>query len=766
MTNWLPNGTGIVTFTVHNAGSAEAESIYSISSTGVCTGTLSANDADGSRLLTGSNEHVDISVNISNSASEGDVCNLTLFAWEEIGEHNYTHSYPLLIGAAHQIYLENITSLEISPGNSASGIVTIRNLGTEENSIRITASANNLEINTSSTFVPVSSGESIDLSWSTFVSTNTEFVGEQIISFTASTQDGHAEINFTSIVDISPWSSLRMSGPLGGTFTVGSDSPAVVTMVLTNDGTGSANATLDWSGVPPGFLITPGNETTVNLTNDSEIPILVEIDSSLTTGSYAFTIIAKNPENGQIWDTVALEAQVNQRAEVRLLVASNSLPVSSLADSSFTVTVINDGNEVDTFSLSLEGASGFDVSISPQTIQLGQSQSGDVTVTLRRTGAQGDVTMILTGTSQSDSTVTNSLNITATYPNVEVRSTIATTATQVSAEGQISITLFLENRGEAEDTLLLTGPTGFACNHPSQITLDAGAPASSYTVTCNPNADLLAGVHWLNFTATSLADATEFSTSSAQIEVLPARTATGNPIISIEFTGDNWELPWNSSATFTVLVTNNGNERVTGFLLLTGEHALDMYPEWALVESGQSITVFSVGPGASSTYSLSIRPVGRADVGTVDLRIEASGTLDDGHGYSIPSNTVQITVEHEPEEPTEAVLWKGGPMVNAANLAIAMLSGWIFAGLLILWIRRGSRKRQDKIISDAWADTEDEVEKDDDLKDGEVRGDEDGTARCHSCDSRIRLPADKEPPFRFKCPTCSTMNRVVEPRED
>ena len=110
-------------------------------------------------------------------------------------------------------------------------------------------------------------------------------------------------------------------------------------------------------------------------------------------------------------------------------------------------------------------------------------------------------------------------------------------------------------------------------------------------------------------------------------------------------------------------------------------------------------------------------------------------------------------------------------MVNAANLAIAMLSGWIFAALLIFWIRRSSATRKKKTISDAWVDAAEKQEgeeesKDSDLKEGEVRADDDGTARCYSCDSRIRLPKEKVPPFRFKCPSCDLMNRVVEPAND
>ena len=38
---------------------------------------------------------------------------------------------------------------------------------------------------------------------------------------------------------------------------------------------------------------------------------------------------------------------------------------------------------------------------------------------------------------------------------------------------------------EADDTLLVTGPSGFSCDHPGQATLAAGAAAQSHAVTCS-----------------------------------------------------------------------------------------------------------------------------------------------------------------------------------------------------------------------------------------------------------------------------------------
>jgi len=37
----------------------------------------------------------------------------------------------------------------------------------------------------------------------------------------------------------------------------------------------------------------------------------------------------------------------------------------------------------------------------------------------------------------------------------------------------------------------------------------------------------------------------------------------------------------------------------------------------------------------------------------------------------------------------------------------------------------------------------------------------DGKVTCPNCAATLKMPASKEPPFRFKCPKCSEKVRVV-----
>jgi uncharacterized membrane protein/predicted RNA-binding Zn-ribbon protein involved in translation (DUF1610 family) len=765
--NWLPNATGVVVFEIHNAGTSEAESIYSISDAGQCTSSLDASEADGVRLSSQENDSVQVNLHIDADASQGDLCQLSFTAWDEISDSMYTFVHDVVVGAAHGLELVNAASIVLTPGGTASGTTTIKNNGTEPTYLRISGNADGLSITTDSNFVEVLSGDTVELTWSTSVASDTGLVGEQIVALTAESQGGMSTLEYNTSVDILPWSSIWMAGPLGGAFSVGADSPASVGFMLTNDGTGPANATLDWRDAPAGFTISVDNTSSIAADgNGVAMSMTVAIDDDIASGTYSFTVLALHPDDGSTWDSLTIDAQVTQRAEVRLLVAGDSLPVSSGADSIFSATVINDGNEPDTFAITLTGASGFEVGISPQTLTLTSGESGEVTVTLRRTGASGDLTMLLVAESENDDLVTDSVSLHATEPTVSVQATVTTNVVSIPAEGTVSLTLFLANLGEAEDTLLITGPSGFSCDHPGQTTLAAGAAAESHAVTCTAGNGLLAGMHTIAFTATSLANSSVNSLASVEVQIEPKRSANGGPMIEVMMSGDDWSLPWNSSATFTVTVRNDGNEQVSGFLHIAGEHVQDLGTNWTFIEENQTQRLFSVAPLGVATYSLTLQPAGEPTIGSVDLRIEASGSLSDGQGFQVSSETSTLQIEFDAPPPTEAELWSGGPMVNAASLAIAMLSGWLFAGLLIMWMRYSAKMRSKQIAQDAWDEATEEENKDADLSHGEIRADEDGTARCYSCEARIRLPNEKEAPYRFKCPTCGDMNRVMPPRED
>ena len=95
----------------------------------------------------------------------------------------------------------------------------------------------------------------------------------------------------------------------------------------------------------------------------------------------------------------------------------------------------------------------------------------------------------------------------------------------------------------------------------------------------------------------------------------------------------------------------------------------------------------------------------------------------------------------------------------------AMFGGWIFSFLIlaVLYLRRDK-----KDVLHAEDEVENEIESEESVEEqepalgyNECRMDGDKVT-CPSCDARLGVPRGSEPPFRFSCPQCSTLIRVVE----
>ena len=86
------------------------------------------------------------------------------------------------------------------------------------------------------------------------------------------------------------------------------------------------------------------------------------------------------------------------------------------------------------------------------------------------------------------------------------------------------------------------------------------------------------------------------------------------------------------------------------------------------------------------------------------------------------------------------------------NSIILLATGWAVALILVLYIRLFRKP----------AEIEEEEEEEIPLGHNEVRIDEYNKVTCCSCEARLGVPEDSEPPFRFTCPKCGTRIRVVE----
>ena len=154
--------------------------------------------------------------------------------------------------------------------------------------------------------------------------------------------------------------------------------------------------------------------------------------------------------------------------------------------------------------------------------------------------------------------------------------------------------------------------------------------------------------------------------------------------------------------------------------------------------------------------------------GLYELTITASE--DDGGG-TISIAPIQIFVQDDPVPPAGISLPTGHSINNSSSLSL-MFGGYLFALLAVLALRWTMRRSNASIQAIQLAAIEAaemkvpepqvEEEQESPLAEGEVRASSDGSAICPFCSTRSKLPEDKNPPFRFRCPTCSEIVRVVD----
>jgi hypothetical protein len=205
-----------------------------------------------------------------------------------------------------------------------------------------------------------------------------------------------------------------------------------------------------------------------------------------------------------------------------------------------------------------------------------------------------------------------------------------------------------------------------------------------------------------------------------------------------------------------VTVTNLANARVTGHLGIEGFGDGLLATEWLRFSDNTSSNELTLTPGSSVEFSLTLTSLVSTSQ-SATLRVRAAYQIGDISTSDV-SNDFDVEIEG-PSVPPNGVRLPFGMELSQSDSLNALFGGWGVSLLLIvvLYLVRG--KKQDALIEEE--EEEEEEEKETPLGFNECQM-EDGKVSCPSCDARLGVPRGSEPPFRFTCPKCSTMIRVVE----
>jgi hypothetical protein len=367
----------------------------------------------------------------------------------------------------------------------------------------------------------------------------------------------------------------------------------------------------------------------------------------------------------------------------------------------------------------------------------------------------------LQATSSNDETVQEHHNLTVRPQLAGAEITVIADDDAAQPGSMIYGTVVVQNTGNGFDQLLLT-TVGMDCGVTSQFALEAGASSTAVAWSCVLPVDAQAGLGELVFRVTSSARS-EFVTTFAEIyTVEPSWDA--NNVIQITTSSNEYAVLYSGGTTIVVTVENLANTQVSGVLDHAGDGSAMFIEQWTRYLDNASTSNFVLAPYASADFELKLTSNVEAEE-TADLFIKATFTIDATTTTSSDQSENFIVAVAGPAQAPQGVTLPLGIQMDQSSTLNALLGGWGFALLLIgaMYLRRPrSVSEESEAATEEVEQAEDPVDDpSEELGYNECRM-ENGKVNCPSCDARLGVPRSSQPPFRFSCPKCTTMIRVVE----
>lgn len=763
---YLPGQTEVVVVDITNSGNDETSFIYSTSSDASCD--VSMTQTTGSDLLPLASEQITMNVTPVQSSNWNDTCSIIISAEDTNSGETHSVSYSIVIGVDWGWELTPPASVTISPGETETIQVSVRNVGSELDEVMFSlAGPSGVSASGPPSWMSIDRGLSDVVSFQVGLSSETSLVGAHNLTLTATGMHGGEQEVVSVTLMVTPRTELNLESPQGGNVLVSAGAHSNFSISASNLGTAPIAFTIDWSGLPSTLSLTVPESETIEAGEIMMLPMAVSAQGSASAATHQVTIFAKT-STGEVLSQTLFTIEVAHSPGVQILSSSDSFPVSDSATSSFEFVILNDGNQGDQFTFSIEPSTdGFDVMINPLLMTLDAGGQDTVSVTMRRTTAVGEVALSFVATSANDEAVSDSFSFTATEVTRGVTTAVTSSSTSAAVGELIQSYLWVTNTGNSNETFQVS-TSGLDCpTVQSTLTISPSASATPVLLDCTVAEHTLAGITTLSTTVTSLADPSVTSTAILNFTV-PTDRENGQPKLAVQVTGsgDN-VLPYQGSLVLTVSLVNNGNEQLSGLLSLVGEGAADMSPGWTAV-GGSSNPNYELSPGDSVTYELLLVSSIATAGGEMSMRVQAAGS-----GHQLLSNEFTVDVASPAVAPSGISLGFI-EMDNQMSITI-MAVGWLITILLVVLGRSSAKRRKNDHIRSTFYETEEELPlplppapvvaaidmPTPTLSNGEAKM-IDGRVTCTGCAASLKMPSDKTPPYKFKCPKCEESVRVVE----
>ena len=767
---WTPGSSGNVTLTLTDIGTdGVSPSLVpgSISSTGACL-VDSVDSVDTTAAATWL-----FGLDILSSAHDGDQCNLSLSIHEAESDSTTLLSHSFAIGSHLSIDVQLPSQIiSIEPGTSTIVDVILTNNGTEDLVLSASSSIiDGLSISIQETTVSRSTSEIMTITIS--ADSDIEVVGNNMVNITFLVDaigtlisiDG-VDTNVGQIeLDILPWTSLRVVPPQTTGITMEPGSSTSFSFDIENDGTSSVDASLVWSTIPAGISFTTLNGSISLVAGETTtVSVSIESDQSAIAENSPVTFELVSPLDGSSLDSLVVSLSITPRGIPSLSTGSSQLPILGLVWSTVDFTIANTGNSAGVFEIVVsEAPSDVQVILSESAFSLAPGSTQPVEVQVK---GDGGGTLILRAFSTNGPAFNSTASIQIIQGSLAAQVTLSPSVVSLQHDETLTLSGYVFNPTDLSGDYALEVLTTLDCAlGASSITVPAGS-SIEVLISCGASSTNLAGSHQVTLVARPVDFPSAAAISTSNITLVESVGSNGALLLDIELVDDGGVvIDKEGSLTMVIRVENTGNSQKKGILILSGRGLNSgLVKMWDVQPTGSMVPAYDLAPGDAVTMSLTLTS-NDLEAGLYNLTITASE--DDGSG-TISLSPIGIYVQDDPVAPAGISLPTGHSINNSTSLSL-LLGGYIFAILSVMalrWTMRRSRESIAAIEASSTAHEEPEitepVEEEIPLAEDEVRPSVDGSAICPYCTTRSKLPQEKNPPFRFRCPSCSEVVRVVE----
>ncbi len=703
-------------------------------------------------IMMGSTSTLNVITTVGPNNNVGDECQIelqgTLDSDSTITE---TYQFTVYVGENWGLSMVIPTSIKLDVDTYETFNIAISNDGTEEDTISLIGI--DQEGITFDNPEPVSLDRGQSQYVSVGVTVDSSIVGNITLQFyMSSTNSGIEGVFANGTFEVKPFSMLSVSGPQDNRLIIAPGSNSSITLNITNLGTRTLELTPSVIGLPSGVSILSGLDSlTIDSGETVDVVLLVGAATSSVQSSSMFEVKFTSS-----WTeaSIELELQIVDRKEVSIDSTKNKIYASPIEDSNITLIITNLGTTGDNFIIDVdtsEVSDWFSIGISTLSMNLDSGESGIVELSVRETatGAPlGGTDLLISVVSVNDYSISDDFTLEIIPQVSDGMLTIASNVDSGEPGENIRGTIIITNMGTSYDTLSLTTVELDCTLSKTNVSLEPSMSSAPIDWSCTIPEDANAGVYALTFRLTSAARSNMIITGVEGYDVEPVWGDT-----AVEFEIENANLVFdknNEQQTISLTICNIANTYIQGSLELVGKNEPQMDGVFYRAgETGINAT-YSLSSGGCQDFRLMLTPL-NMDGFDANLNIHAISQID---GKTIRDESQQLRMAVSgPHVPPDGINL-GFLELDNKNSMIILASGWALAALLLLYIKLFRKPVE--------IEAEEEIEEEIPLGPNEVRIDEYNKVTCTSCESRLGVPQDSEPPFRFTCPKCQTRIRVVE----